>query len=205
MVAFEPWAAEVHQQVVQEGWLLRTPEAEHGRVQAGRIADRSTDKPIRPTWQTSCGPSLGRLTTTRTTNGPRKALRAETAPVEKSQKPLKAKELYTGGHGVEPATPFGAPHFQCVRVASEGETLQRLTPTPSLVCTRVCTSEAENANAGTRTLTRPRGLATSEGIHQGDPLAGLAAAIADLTPADRERLAAMLAGRRGNGMMAKGR
>jgi hypothetical protein len=84
---------------------------------------------------------------------------------------------------------------------------QDVTPTPSAVCTRVCTSEAENANAGP--LHAGQGD-EGEGIDQGwaargssaagaltdqaDPLAKLAAALLALTSADRERLAAMLAG-----------
>ncbi|MGA7702563.1 MAG: hypothetical protein WCB27_23440 [Thermoguttaceae bacterium] len=68
-----------------------------------------------------------------------------------------------------------------------------LTPTPFPVCTRVCTSEPENANdleAGHRD--------EGEGIDQGDPLAVLAAAVANLSPADRERLAVMLTGNQGD-------
>ncbi len=89
---------------------------------------------------------------------------------------------------------------------------------PSPVCTRVCTSEPENANDGTPeagdqdqgegaaagTLDvdpqdRPAGgRERGEGTDRGDPLAKLAAALLDLTPADRARLAAMLAGQGGN-------
>ncbi|MFZ1934856.1 MAG: hypothetical protein WCB27_01865 [Thermoguttaceae bacterium] len=76
-----------------------------------------------------------------------------------------------------------------------------LTPTPSPVCTRVCTSEPENANADAHNTTS---LGTSpqapdasqgngsEGIDQGDPLAKLAAALLTLSPADRAKLATML-------------
>jgi hypothetical protein len=87
-------------------------------------------------------------------------------------------------------------------------------PTPSAACTAACTSEAENANAGTPeaghqgqgeataagTLDadqqdRPAGdRGQGEGADQGDPLAKLAAALLALTPADRARLAAMLTG-----------
>jgi hypothetical protein len=75
-----------------------------------------------------------------------------------------------------------------------------LTPTPSPVCTRVCTSEPENANAGRV----PSGCDADQGdegegtdrkpADQGDPLAKLAAALLtlSLSPADRERLAALL-------------
>ncbi|MGA2617834.1 MAG: hypothetical protein ABSF26_09500 [Thermoguttaceae bacterium] len=97
---------------------------------------------------------------------------------------------------------------------------QGLTPTPSPVCTRVCTSEPENDNAGTLNATSPasppqapapdadqgdegegidqggaaRGSSTAD---QGDPLVKLAAALANLSPADRARLAAMLTGHQG--------
>jgi hypothetical protein len=57
------------------------------------------------------------------------------------------------------------------------------------VCTRVCTSEGENANADT--LEADQGN-KGEGIDQGDPLAKLAAAITGLSPMDRQRLAALL-------------
>ncbi|MGO8747694.1 MAG: hypothetical protein ACLQNE_17115 [Thermoguttaceae bacterium] len=90
--------------------------------------------------------------------------------------------------------------------------------TPSAACTAACTSKAENANAGTLEAGhRDQGEGTAagtldvdrqdrpagdqgggEGADQGDPLAKLAAALADLTPADRARLAAMLAGKGGN-------
>jgi hypothetical protein len=71
-----------------------------------------------------------------------------------------------------------------------------LTPTPSAACTCACTSEPENANAGTPDADqqdRPAGgQEQGEGTDQGDPLAKLAAALLDLTPVDRARLAAML-------------
>jgi hypothetical protein len=53
-----------------------------------------------------------------------------------------------------------------------------LTSTPSDACTCACTSEGENDNAGTP--------------DQGDLLAKLAAVIANLSLADRERLATMI-------------
>jgi hypothetical protein len=69
----------------------------------------------------------------------------------------------------------------------------------------VCTSEPENANADAleaASLGTPSQAADahhqgneSEGINQGDPLAVLAAAVTNLSPADRERLVAMLTGR----------
>jgi hypothetical protein len=102
--------------------------------------------------------------------------------------------------------------------ATYSTTPQDLTATPSPVCTRVCTSEPENANAGTPeaghqdqgegvavgTLdadqeSRPAGdQGQGEGTDQGDPLAKLAAALLDLSPADRARLAAMLTTHQGN-------
>jgi len=66
--------------------------------------------------------------------------------------------------------------------------------TPPAACTAACTSEARNANAGA--LDTAQGC-KGEGTDQADPLAALAAAIAALSPAERERLAAMLAGHPG--------
>ena len=68
--------------------------------------------------------------------------------------------------------------------------MQGLAPTLPAACTAACTSEPENDNAGTADGGRDKG----EGTDQGDPLAKLAAALLTLTPADRERLAAMLTG-----------
>ena len=77
-----------------------------------------------------------------------------------------------------------------------------LTPTPFPVCTRVCTSEPENANADALEAaslgTSPQAADADqgnegEGIDQGDPLAAIVAAIANLSPADRARLAYYLA------------
>jgi hypothetical protein len=83
-----------------------------------------------------------------------------------------------------------------------------LAPTPPAVCTRVCTSEAENANASALDAaspgTSPQAAGTTPDADQGnqpevtaadkpaDPLAGLAATLLALSPADRARLAAML-------------
>jgi hypothetical protein len=94
-----------------------------------------------------------------------------------------------------------------------------LTSTPSDACTAACTSEPKNANAdalnATSSGTPPQAPGTldtdqgiqaaavahqgseGEGINQGDPLARLAAELGNLSPADRERLAAMLTGRQG--------
>ena len=73
------------------------------------------------------------------------------------------------------------------------EDTQALTPTLPAACTAACTSEPENANAGT--LDADQG-SKSEGTDQdqGDPLAAIAAALVNLSPADRARLAAMLGG-----------
>ncbi len=94
--------------------------------------------------------------------------------------------------GIEPATSWLQTRK---RPDATGET-KALTPTPSAVCTRVCTSEAENANADAGRDAQA-GAADQgnkgEGIDQGDPLAKLAADLAKLSPADRARLAAMLA------------
>jgi len=66
---------------------------------------------------------------------------------------------------------------------------QDVTPTLPAACTAACTSEPENAYAGHQE--------EGEGIDQGDSLAAVAAALVNLSPADRERLAAMLAGNAG--------
>jgi hypothetical protein len=76
---------------------------------------------------------------------------------------------------------------------------QGVAATPPAACTCACTSEPENAHAGRV----PSGCDADhsagdqqqgEGIDQADPLAKLAAALLALSPADRERLAAMLKG-----------
>ena len=106
-----------------------------------------------------------------------------------------------------------------------GGTGQGLTATPSAVCTRVCTSEAENANAGRSDGgpgdrgNRPQGdLAQgsegdqgrqAEGVagsgpDQGDPLARLAAELGKLSPEDRQRLAALLIGHQSKGNRSAG-
>lgn len=89
--------------------------------------------------------------------------------------------------GIEPATTsLGSNNAPVVSDNSKA-----LTPTPSPVCTRVCTSKPENDNADP--LETDQGT-DGEGIDQGDPLAKLAAALLTLSPADRDRLAAMLKG-----------
>ena len=76
-----------------------------------------------------------------------------------------------------------------------------LTPNASPVCTRVCTSKPENDNAGRV----PSGCDADPADHQGQgegttakpaaaSLESLAAALLTLSPADRDRLAAMLQG-----------
>jgi hypothetical protein len=95
--------------------------------------------------------------------------------------------------------------------------LQWFTPTPLPVCARVCTSEPENDNAGTADGGREQGERTDqgdadragetpknypgpeqgEGADQGGRLDKLAAALATLSPAERERLAAILTGHQG--------
>ena len=88
---------------------------------------------------------------------------------------------------------------------TQGVTESILTPTPFPVCTRVCTSEPENANADASEAASPSPPQPAdadqgnvgEGIEQGDRLAAIAAAIANLSPADRARLAAMLTGHQG--------
>ena len=72
------------------------------------------------------------------------------------------------------------PPCECVSTTTEPPAPQALTPTPSAACTSACTSEAKNANA--------------DATDQGDPLAKLAATLAGLSQAERERLAAMLTG-----------
>ncbi|MGA2253125.1 MAG: hypothetical protein ABSG53_00560 [Thermoguttaceae bacterium] len=82
--------------------------------------------------------------------------------------------------------------------------MQGFTPTPSPVCTRVCTSKPKNDNADTHYATlagtpsqdaaADRGRNEGEGNDQGDRLVKLAAALLTLSLAERERLAAMLTG-----------
>ncbi len=101
--------------------------------------------------------------------------------------------------------------YQGAGHAPQDVTQQEVAPTPPAACTAACTSEAENANAGTPDAaslgTPPQAAGTlgtdqgreGEGTDQGDPLAGLAAAIANLTPADRAKVAGMLAGQQQGG------
>jgi hypothetical protein len=93
---------------------------------------------------------------------------------------------------------------------SETPILQGFTPTPSPVCTRVCTSKPENDNADTYyatlagtpsqaagTVAADGGRNESEGADEGDRLDKLAAVLLTLSPAERERLAAMLTAHQG--------
>ncbi len=101
--------------------------------------------------------------------------------------------------GLEPPTPS----LQSYGHPDASEAGKGLTPTPPAACSAACTSKPENSNAcppeagnqeqgfGTATGTFDADPETPAG-DQGDPLAKLAAALMDLTPADRARLAAML-------------
>jgi len=84
---------------------------------------------------------------------------------------------------------------------SESLVQSDVTALPPSVCTRVCTSNPENDNAGRI----PSGCDDDPAGHQGQgegatakpaaaSLESLAAALLTLSPADRERLAAMLKG-----------
>jgi len=102
--------------------------------------------------------------------------------------------------GIEPATSC----LQSSDSPAPSVDSKALAPTPSPVCTGVCTSEAENANARVPSgyLDADQG-SEGEGIDQGGApsgsLAKLAAALLTLSPADRARLAAMLNGRQAEG------
>jgi len=72
---------------------------------------------------------------------------------------------------------------------------QDITPTLPTACTSAWTSKPKTDNAGTADGHQDEG----EGTDQGDPLAKLAAVLLTLSPADRERLAVMLAGHQGRG------
>ena len=91
--------------------------------------------------------------------------------------------------GLEPSTPS----LQSLGASDASEAIKGLASTPPAACTAACTSEAENDNAGTPDADPAGHQGQSEGTDQADPLAVLAAAIAGLSPADRKRLAAMLA------------
>jgi hypothetical protein len=69
---------------------------------------------------------------------------------------------------------------------------QDLTSTPFDACISACTSKAENANADALEAGHQSEGEGTAAADQGDTLAKLAAALLTLSPADRERLAAML-------------
>ncbi len=71
---------------------------------------------------------------------------------------------------------------RCKRAGSDSEPVQDngLTPTPSDACTTACTSDAENVHGD------------DSDADQGDTLSKLADALANLSPEDRAKLAAML-------------
>ena len=79
-----------------------------------------------------------------------------------------------------------------MRDASEDS--KGLTPTTSAACTRACTSEAENTNAGTPNEGQTDKGEGTAGKAAAGSLESLAAALLTLSPADRAKLAAMLAG-----------
>ena len=87
-------------------------------------------------------------------------------------------------------------HPRCKRgdTTTQSVTELEVTPTPSAACTAACTSKGENANAD---ACQAGQLCEGEGIGQGDMLTALAAAIADLSPADGAKLAAMLVATQG--------
>ncbi len=108
--------------------------------------------------------------------------------------------------GLEPPTPS----LQSNRNLVVGNSSKALTSTPSAACTCACTSEAQNANtfrpqarvaeSSLPAANQSDQAAASvnqveyEGVNQGDLLASLAAVIAQLSSADRQRIAAMLMG-----------
>ena len=93
--------------------------------------------------------------------------------------------------GLEPTTPS----LQSNSISAISLTNKELTSTPLPVCTRVCTSEGENANADALYADQGnKGEGIGESSGSGDPLAAIAAAIAALSPADRQRLSSILIG-----------
>jgi hypothetical protein len=71
-----------------------------------------------------------------------------------------------------------------------------LAPTPPAACTAACTSERQIENAGALDAASLGTPTQAAGTAHADPLTALAGAIANLSPADRARLAAMLGGSR---------
>jgi hypothetical protein len=77
--------------------------------------------------------------------------------------------------------------------ADASDSSKALTPTPSAACTNACTSEMERANADALDVPEQKKSTGAETpTAPADRLALLAAELAKLSPADRERLAAML-------------
>ena len=98
------------------------------------------------------------------------------------------ERLYeVGDTGLEPVTPSLSSNSR--HNASEAN--KGLASTPAAACTSACTSDAETGRAG--------GLNAKAYADQEDPLTKLAAALLTLSPADRQRLAAMLAGQQDAG------
>jgi len=99
---------------------------------------------------------------------------------------------------------------RCKREGTASEVLaaQEVAATPPAACTAACTRIPEEGNGGAleadpadvgRGPSAAGAPAAGAPTDQGDPVAKLAAAMLNLSPADRERLAAMLAGQQGNG------
>jgi len=103
-----------------------------------------------------------------------------------------SEPLRVGASGLEPPTPS----LSSKGTSDASEAGKELASTPPAVCTSVCTSQAENANAGTTDAhqgTEGEGTA-SAAASPGAGLAELAAALLTLSPADRARLAAIPTG-----------
>ncbi len=79
----------------------------------------------------------------------------------------------------------------------QAATPQDVTPTPSAACTAACTSEPENANAGTLDADQGNEGEGTAGKPAAASLESLAAALLTLSSADRAKLAAMLTGDQG--------
>jgi len=77
------------------------------------------------------------------------------------------------------------------------DSIKGLTPALPAACTGACTSEPETDNASTS----DGGEDKIAGTDEGGPLDKLAAALLTLSPADRERLAAILASKTDAGDM----
>ena len=87
------------------------------------------------------------------------------------------------------------PSLSSKGTCNASDSSKALTPTPSAAWTAAWTSKPENANADAPDAHQgDKGEGTAAGP-AADPLESLAAALLTLSPADRERLAAMLTGR----------